>query len=106
MHVKIDHVAIKVNHFEENVRFFEQVFGMEVEKSAGEKPMRKVWFRQGIQLNETSEDISEGGILDHIGIYTDSEEMISQKSKEAGCENLPNRNNWFQTPTGLNFELK
>ena len=32
MYAKMDHVAINVNNFEENVRFFEEVFGMEVEK--------------------------------------------------------------------------
>lgn len=106
MYAKIDHVAIKVNNLEESVHFFKEVFGMEEEKTAGEKPVRKVWFRQGIQLNETDEGIMTEGIMDHIGIHTDCKETVLLKCKEAGCEILPNGDNWFQTPTGIKIELK
>ena len=106
MYAKMDHVAIKVNNFEENVRFFKEVFEMEIEKTAGEKPTRKVWFRQGIQLNETTEDVCSEGIMDHIGIRTDYKEIILKKSKEFGCKGLPNGEHWFQTPDGIRIELK
>lgn len=106
MNTKIDHVAIKVSDLEENMRFFEEVFGMTVEKAAGEKPLRKVWFQEGIQLNETDERIMEYGIMDHIGIYTDHKELILKKSKMFGCTSLPNGENWFRTPTGIIIELK
>jgi catechol 2,3-dioxygenase-like lactoylglutathione lyase family enzyme len=106
MYAKIDHVAIKVNNLEESVQFFEEVFGMEIEKTAGEKPVRKVWFKEGIQLNEEAVKITAGGVMDHIGIYTDNEDIILEKSRKYGCRNLPNGENWIQTPAGLIIELK
>lgn len=106
MYAKIDHVAIKVNNLEESVQFFEEVFGMEIEKTAGEKPVRKVWFKEGIQLNETDGDIERGGMLDHIGIYTDNQSAVLGKSWEYGCKKLPNGDNWFENPLGLKVELK
>lgn len=106
MYAKMDHVAINVNNFKENVRFFEEVFGMEVEKATGEKPARKIWFRQGIQLNETAEDVCCEGIMDHVGIRTDCKEIVLAKSKEFGCKGLPNGEHWFQTPGGIKIELK
>ncbi len=81
MYAKIDHVAIKVNNLEESVQFFEEVFGMEIEKTAGEKPVRKVWFKEGIQLNEEAVKITAGGVMDHIGIYTDNEDIILEKAE-------------------------
>ena len=106
MYARIDHVAIKVNNLEESVQFFEEVFGMEIEKTAGEKPVRKVWFKEGIQLNEEAGKIAADGVMDHIGIYTDNEDMVLEKSEKYGCRNLPNGKNWIQTPTGLIIELK
>lgn len=106
MHAKMDHVAIKVSNLEESVQFFEEVFGMEVAKTAGEKPIRKVWFKEGIQLNEVDGNTITDGIMDHIGIYTDDQSVILEKSKKYGCRNLPNGNNWIQTPTGIRIELK
>lgn len=106
MHAKIDHVAIKVYNLEESIRFFQEVFEMSIEKTAGIRPMRKVWFHEGIQLNEVNESILEDGIMDHIGIYCDRKDLILERSQKFGCTALPNGNNWFRTPTGISIELK
>lgn len=48
---QVHHVAVNSANFEETVRFFEEVFQMEISRTAGEAPARKLWFRQGIQVN-------------------------------------------------------
>ena len=109
MSARIDHVAINVKNFEWNVRFFQDVFGMTIAKSEGEKPDRKIWFEQGIQLNEIKDasQKSETGYADHIGIRTDDMEMILNKCQEYGCTSVPGRGrHWFQLPDGIKFELK
>lgn len=125
MNTKIDHAAMNVNEFEWHVRFFQDVFGMTIEKSQGEKPDRKVWFAQGIQLNEIEETATEdtvtenepGGSVsagksascwaDHIGIRTDDMEGVLNRSREFGCTPVSGKGkNWFQMPGGAIFELK
>lgn len=105
MYARIHHTAIKVKNLEWYIHFFTEVFGMEIERTAGASPERKVWFKEGIQLNEEM-DFGEDGVMDHIGIETDSMERILEKSKEYGCSSLPNGENWFQTPDGIRIELK
>lgn len=106
MLAKIDHVAIRVNDLEESVRFFQEVFEMNIDKTAGEKPMRKIWFREGIQLNETEGIPGGEGEMDHIGICCDHKEIILERSRLFGCSPLPNGDHWFQTPDGVKIELK
>lgn len=106
MSVYIHHVALKVSDLEWNIQFFEEVFGLKIEKTAGEKPQRKVWFREGIQLNESGHDEPGNGLMDHIGIRTDEEQDVLRKSREFGCMPLQNGENWFQMPNGIKIELK
>lgn len=106
MKTKIDHVALCVHNFEWHIHFFEEVFGMEVEKAKGVAPERKVWFREGIQLNESVSKTTDGGTLDHIGIKADGKENIIAESEKFGCKRFQKRDNWFQTPTGIIIELK
>ena len=51
---KIDHAAVRTAHYEEAQKFFEDVFDMHMWREIGEKPGRKCWFKEGIQLCETS----------------------------------------------------
>ena len=44
VYAKMDHVAINVNNFEENVRFFKEVFEMEIEKTAGESVIKRNFY--------------------------------------------------------------
>ena len=55
----LQHVAINTTRFEESVRFFEYLFEMEATRMMGDAPNRKIWFRQGIQVNEVSEQIAD-----------------------------------------------
>lgn len=106
MQTRIDHVAVVVRDFEWTVNFFKEVFGMEIEKADEDASIRKVWFREGIQVNESDRDILYGGILDHIGIRTDSKEEICLKCEKYGCKRFSGKDNWIQMPQGIIIELK
>lgn len=49
---KIDHAAIRTASYEDAQKFFEDVFEMHMWREIGEKPERKCWYEEGIQLRE------------------------------------------------------
>ena len=79
---KIDHAAIRTSSYEDAQKFFEDVFDMHMWREIGEKPERKCWFREGIQLCEVSaiNTDAENG-YDHISIAVDSVEKTMEKIK-------------------------
>ena len=52
---KIDHAAISTASYEDAQKFFEDVFEMHMWREIGEKPGRKCWYEEGIQLCEMEE---------------------------------------------------
>ena len=52
---KIDHAAIRTASYENAQKFFEDVFEMHMWREIGEKPGRKCWYEEGIQLCEMEE---------------------------------------------------
>ena len=52
---KIDHAAIRTASYEDAQKFFEDVFEMHMWREIGEKPGRKCWYKEGIQLCEVEE---------------------------------------------------
>lgn len=106
MKAKIHHMAILVNEFDTYVKLFQDIFGMEIERIQGEKPGRKLWFREGIQLNESPERITLGNRYDHIGLLTDNTDEILKKAMANGCKPLPQGRHWFARPNGVQIELK
>lgn len=103
MKTNIHHVAITVSEFDQYAELFKQVFEMQVEKKSGQKPNRKIWFRQGIQLNECS---SPSPLFDHIGISAGNQEELLTRAQKYGCTPLPEGSNWFALPNGIRVELK
>jgi len=101
----LDHVALKVSDLEWHVEFFKQVFGMTVKKMAGEKPERKVWFNEGIQLNEIASEDYEKGQMDHLGIITNEYDKTAEKIRKWNAAGLPQGDNWFRIPSGICIEL-
>ena len=57
---KIDHAAIRTASYENAQKFFEDVFEMHMWREIGEKPGRKCWYEEGIQLCEMEEINTEG----------------------------------------------
>ena len=103
---KLHHMAVNSANFEETVRFFEELFEMEVLKTNGEAPNRKLWFKQGIQVNEVSEADAAGNVYDHIGIRVDDREQTLEKAMSMGCKAMDGRPaHWFLTPEGIVIEL-
>ena len=103
---QVHHVAVNSVNFEETVHFFQELFDMEVQRAAGEAPERKLWFRQGIQVNEVSEAGAAGNIYDHIGIWVDDRERALAKAHAMGCKAMDGKPaHWFLTPEGIVIEL-
>ena len=105
MAAQLHHVAINAEHFEEVVRFFTEVFQMEVSRTDGENPARRLWFRQGIQVNEASAAKRCAGLCDHIGIQVTDKAEVLEKAAAFGCTPVPGKPHWFTTPEGIVIEL-
>lgn len=103
---KIDHVAITTKDYDEYVTFFEEVFDMHSWREKGEAPKRQIWFREGIQINETPDDVdaeAENGVH-HISIAVNKIERTMEKIKSYNT--IPIDDHWFKLPNGVKIELK
>ena len=102
---RIDHAAIRTKLYEEAQHFFEDVFEMHMWREIAEKPGRKCWYKEGIQLCEVEElnAASENG-YDHISIAVDSEAEIMEKIKAYPVKAI--NDHWFSLPNGTKIELK
>ena len=102
---KIDHAAIRTNSYEDAQKFFEDVFDMHMWREIGEKPSRKCWFREGIQLCEMENiNITAENGYDHISIAVDSVEETMEKIKAYPV--TPINDHWFSLPDGTKIELE
>lgn len=102
---KIDHAAIKTKSYEEAKHFFEDVFDMHMWREIGEKPRRKCWFKEGIQLCEVEKiDVTMENGYDHISIAVDSVPEIMEKIKAYPTKEI--NDHWFSLPNGTKIELK
>ena len=110
MHSNIHHVALSVKDFDWYVDFFSKVFEMTVEKTRGEKPSRILWFSQGIQINEESEDLhmTQPAVCDHISIGVDIDPVEAAAiAKANGCHTAEGKGaHWFALPNDVLIELK
>lgn len=100
---KLHHVAIKTNKLDWYVQFFKEVFGMSIRKENLNPGERKVWFDEGIQINET---VGEGGKedrVDHIAISTNEMSLVMEKSQQYECIQI--KENWIELPDGLKIEF-
>lgn len=100
---QLHHVALSVNNLEWYENFFTSIFSMHVRKRTGETPNRKVWFTEGIQLNECISDPENGNLLDHFALQTNEMETVIQKAIEYGCVRI--KDNWIQLPDGILIEF-
>ncbi len=102
---KIDHAAIRTTSYEDAQKFFEDVFEMHMWREIGEKPGRKCWYKEGIQLCETDaiNTEAENG-YDHISIAVESEAEIMEKIKAYPVKAI--NDHWFSLPDGTKIELK
>ncbi len=101
----LHHVALCVKEFDWYVEFFEQIFEMNVRKTAGEGSARKLWFQEGIQINETTEDTVAGTACDHISLQVENSSDAVQECLRRGCKKASNGDNWIALPNGAKVEF-
>lgn len=106
MRSQLHHVCICITEFDWYKDFFMEVFDMEIERTAKEKPARQLWFKQGIQLKEVTEPEILGTSTDHISLGVDDIPSVVAHAIRLGCKELPNGAHWFALPDGLKIELK
>ncbi len=105
MKSQLHHAALNVQDIKWYTAFFQEVFGMEIRKTAGAAPAQKIWFVEGIQLNECRETPVVGGAYDHISIAVPDVAGTVDAALKAGCTPLPNGAHWFALPNGVKVEL-
>ena len=106
MKSKLDHIALRTAHYEEMKAFFEKVFFMHCDREIGERPNRKLWFQEGIQLCEQPEEfVGENG-YDHFCLLVNdiAEVMRILENDYPECRILDS--NWFLRPNQTKVELK
>lgn len=102
----LHHIAVNTKNFEKTVEFFQELFHMEIRKTQGEAPNRKLWFCQGIQINEIPQTTPGGNTYDHIGIQVDNRPATISKALTLGCHPVTGKpTHWLQTPEGYLLEL-
>lgn len=105
MKSQLHHVALNVQDIKWYTSFFQEIFGMEIRKTTGSAPSRKLWFTEGIQLNECQEMPVIGGAYDHVSIAVPDVAETVRAALKAGCTPLPNGAHWFALPNGTMVEL-
>ena len=104
MNSYVDHVAFNVENIDWYSNIFREVFGMNIKKTVGESPNRKVWFVGGIQLNECTNDIKDKR-FDHVAIVVDNIEKAIELLYQRGCMISGRGRNWIQLPNKVLIEL-
>lgn len=102
---KLHHCAINVSDYDWYSTFFQEIFKMKISKSSGEMPARKVWFKEGIQLNEIPEPSPYSSVYDHIALSVCNIESVVSAALKKGCTLLPDKHNWVKLPNGVLIEL-
>lgn len=102
----INHTAINVIDFDWYRDFFEHVCAMHSYREDGAAPARKIWFTEGIQLNEVSSELPVRAALDHIGFHSDDVFALVAEAIENGCSPVPGKPHWFALPNGVQIEVK
>ena len=107
---RIHHAAIAVVDFDWYVKFFTDVFHMTVVRTAGEKPVRQLWFDEGIQIVECPVDrpADVPQACDHISIGVDVDPVEAARlAIRHGCMAVEGKGeHWFALPNGVRIELK
>ncbi|WP_162011978.1 hypothetical protein [Streptococcus sp. S784/96/1] len=66
---RLHHVAIATKKYDWYVEVFSNLFEMEKEKSVNIEGKRKIWFKQGIQINEVVDSSQLNGKMEQSGYW-------------------------------------
>lgn len=103
MKYTLHHIALSVDRLDWYLDFFTKVFEMTVRKTTGDAPERKIWFHEGIQLNETPDTPAAGTLYDHLAISAEDKEAVIARAEEFGCRRV--KGNWVVLPDEVTIEL-
>ena len=111
MKAHLHHTAINVADFVWYENFFTTLFEMTILRTTGTaaEGNRKVWFAEGIQLNEVSMCDGIGTktpAVDHISLAVDNIPSAITGALKRGCSRLSEGDHWFSLPNGTKVELK
>ncbi len=95
-----NHTAMRVGDLEAAVKFYSEVVGLEVLRANGDPNRPTAVFLPGIQLVRYDGDVSNRGVLDHIGLAVGNMDEIVASLKAAGIELENNRINDNTRPDG------
>lgn len=100
---QLHHVALSATNIDWYIDFFTDVFEMTLRKSSGDAPDRKIWFYEGIQLNECSEKTFPGTFIDHLALSVEDMDSVIKYAVLFSCKQISE--NWLELPDGLKIEL-
>ena len=103
MKYTLHHIALSVDRLDWYLDFFTTVFEMTVQKTAGDAPERKIWFHEGVQLNEAPDTPAAGTLYDHLAISAEDKETVIARAEKFGCRRI--KENWISLPDGVTIEL-
>ena len=106
MRAQIHHVALNVEAMDWYVDFFQNIFEMTVQRTDGERPNRRLWFAEGVQLNECAAAPARGDAIDHFSLGVEDVPAAAEAAVKAGCAALPEGPHWVALPNGVRLELK
>ena len=107
MQAYLNHTAFDVKDYDWYKNFFTNICGMNCYREIGESPKRQMWFVEGIQLNESEEDMDcAGNAFNHIGLLTEDVDAFVAEAIRNGCSPLPGKSYWFVMPNKLKVEVK
>ena len=95
---QIHHAALNATEFDWYMKFFQNAFGMTIQKTAGEKPSRKVWFHEGIQLIECETAPVCGSVCDHLALAVEDIPGTAKRRWKAAVLR------YLMALNGLNFQ--
>src|SRR5438552_3565609 len=112
-----NHTAMRVGDLEAAVKFYTEVVGLNVLRANGDPNRPTAVFMPGIQLVRAEGDLSNKGVLDHIGLSVGNMDEIvaSLRGAGVGLENDRINDNtrdgqrvrtcFFRDPEGNRIEL-
>ncbi|PVZ20449.1 MULTISPECIES: VOC family protein [unclassified Pseudomonas] len=102
----LEHVAIWVKDIHWHIRFFREVFGMEMREVQGtaEEPLQ-YWTLGGMQFMSKPDFEGPEGRLGHLGVMCEDLDAALAAARRFEVEQMPQGFNWLSLPDGLAVEF-
>lgn len=102
----LEHVALPVRDIFWHMRFFREVFGMELREADGAADApRQAWLLGGLQLIAAPDFAGPEGRLAHLGMMVEDARAAIDAARGFGVTSLDKGENWLALPDGLVVEV-